>query len=54
MNIFNRQAYTDEQRSKFCNELEQLCNKFTDQEIVAISTEREVNQLKFCHKVGMI
>ena len=48
MNIFNRQAYTDEQRSKFCNELEQLCNKFTDQEIVAISTEREVNQLKFC------
>lgn len=47
MYLFDKQNYSDVQRQQLQNELNSLCNHCSEKEINAISTERDVNNLKF-------
>lgn len=55
---FNPKAYTDKQRSSFKAKLQDLCILSNQQEIKAVTAERDVNSLKFAQflstKVGEI
>ncbi|MCQ2747762.1 MAG: S1 RNA-binding domain-containing protein [Mycoplasmoidaceae bacterium] len=47
MFLFNRKAYSDEERGKLVAQLKQYCQSSNEAEIRAIQTERDVNALKF-------
>jgi len=47
MFVFDRDKYSDEQRSELVNNLKLYCKKSTEAEIRAVDTERAVNSLKF-------
>ncbi|MCQ3908321.1 MAG: S1 RNA-binding domain-containing protein [Mycoplasmoidaceae bacterium] len=47
MYLFNRKAYTDDDRKKLVEMLKEYCDKSNEAELRAIQTERDVNALKF-------
>ncbi len=47
MYLFNRKAYTDDDRRKLVESLKEYCDKSNEAELRAIQTERDVNALKF-------
>lgn len=44
---FDSKNYTNEQRQQFANELEELCELSSKNELIAIDCERSVNSMKF-------
>lgn len=48
MYCFDQKSYTDKERQEFKNQLKDLCDSCSENEIKAVQTERDVNSLKFC------